>query len=49
MSIIELKAKAYDIFANIEQLQRMLAEVNRQIGVEQNKERTTEKKDVNNI
>lgn len=31
MTLVELKAKAYDVLAQIEYLQRVLAEVNSQI------------------
>lgn len=33
MTIIELKAEAYDIVAQIQHLERRLAEVNKEIGV----------------
>ena len=36
-SLVELKAKAYDILAQIEFLQKMLMEVNAQIQQESNK------------
>jgi len=40
MNIIELKAKAYDILAQIEYLQKQLQETNAKIGEELQKENT---------
>jgi hypothetical protein len=43
MSITELKAKAYDLLANIEYLQKQLVEVNQQIAEQmKNEEATTD-------
>lgn len=39
MTIIELKAKAYDILAQIEYLQKQLQETNAKIGEEMQKEK----------
>lgn len=38
MDLTTLKAKAYDLLANIEYLQKQLAEVNQQIAEELNKQ-----------
>lgn len=38
MDLTSLKAKAYDLLANIEYLQKQLAEVNQQIAEELNKQ-----------
>lgn len=43
MNITELKAKAYDLLANIEYLQKQLVEVNQQIAEQmKNEEATTD-------
>ena len=39
MTIIELKAKAYDILSNLEYLQKQLQEVNQKIAEELQKEK----------
>lgn len=41
LSITELKAKAYDLLANLEYLQKQLAEVNQQIGEQMKNEEVT--------
>lgn len=38
MTLIELKAKAYDILSNLEYLQKQLQEVNQKIAEEMQKE-----------
>ena len=42
LSITELKAKAYDLLANLEYLQKQLAEVNQQIGEQMKNEEVTD-------
>lgn len=42
MNITELKAKAYDLLANIEYLQKQLVEVNQQIAEQMKNEETTD-------
>ena len=39
MTIVELKAKAYDILSNLEYLQKQLQEVNQKIAEELQKEK----------
>jgi hypothetical protein len=41
MTLVELKAKAYDILAQIEYLQKQLQETNQSIGEELKKDETT--------
>ena len=41
MTLVELKAKAYDILAQIEYLQKQLQETNQAIGEELKKDETT--------
>jgi hypothetical protein len=42
MTLVELKAKAYDILAQIEYLQKQLQEINAKIGEELKKEKEGE-------
>ena len=42
MNITELKAKAYDLLANLEYLQKQLAEVNQQIAEQMKNEEVTD-------
>jgi hypothetical protein len=39
MTLLELKAQAYDILAQIEYLQKQLQEINAKIGIELQKEK----------
>ena len=41
LTITELKARAYDLLANLEYLQKQLAEVNQQIAEKMKNEETT--------